>query len=484
MTGAAGRRRNSPAMFAIRVAQHATTIAPAVIAWLSIRTRWPVPLGIPVDAVFGLVGGLAVLSLVADWWTTRFSVGKERISYDTGLLFRRSVSISWAEVVSVQVSRSAVARALGCARVLIGIGAESKASLVIEAVPQPVAAEIERHFERNRLEIPVPGAGPADPGELIYRIRLRDYLLISVTYGQFVLLVPFLFEVYENTTALLPFSPVLPELPERTGPLWMLAVTAVAVCGSVALAFGLLVAWLRYRSFEVRLRAGVFAMSGGLISAESRQVPADHVVGVKIQRNPLMRVAGYARLALVSRQSGERIGANIVFPAARLERVLDGVRDHFPAYAAAVGHRPQVSRTLRWGLISVATATFAFAAWFTADLRPVRAAVLLAALAIALLAACNYCWAAAQADPDNAVVHFRRGFLWVTHYVVPWDSVYFAASWQLSWSARLPASVVCLGVYDSKAIRLWVPVGRPVLADRFIDATTSGSNAHGNGMKA
>ncbi|MFD6885006.1 PH domain-containing protein [Streptomyces sp. NPDC059957] len=505
-------------MFAIRVAEHATTIVPTAIAWLSIRTRWPDVFGISVDTVYGLVVGIIVLSLGVDWWTTRFSVDSGGISYDRGFWVRRSTSLAWSEVVSVQVSRSAVARLLGCSRVLIGIGTESKANLAIEAVPQAVAAEIEDYFEAGRVrpsrDTPVPGtrsrvvdtvaedrsgsaeaecasalasrvgSHPVDSGDLIYRIRRRDYLLISVTYGQFVLLFPFLMGLYENAAALLPLSPVLPAIPDIPGPLWVLVVAAVAVFGSVAMAFGMLVAWLRYRSFEVRIRAGAFAMSGGLISAESRQMPRSQVGGVRIQRNPLMCVTGYARLAFVSRQSGERIGANIVFPAARLERVRDSIRSHFPAYAAAADRPPKVSRPLRWGLIGVAAATFAMTSSAATAMSPVRAVALMAAVAIMLLAAVNYCWATAALDPENAVLHFRRGFLWVTHYVVPWDSVYFADSYQLPVTGRLSVGAVCLGVYDSRAVRLWVPVSRPALMDQFIEATTSGSTVHGNEEKA
>ncbi|MCX5204519.1 PH domain-containing protein [Streptomyces sp. NBC_00237] len=513
MTQTLPQRRNSPAMFAMRTAEHAATIVPAVIAGVSVSARWPVLFGIPVAAVFGLLGGIIVLSLVVDWRMTTFAVDSDGIRYDSGLVVRRSTSLSWAEVVSVQVSRSAVARLLGCSRVLIGIGTESKAALVIEAVPQAVAAEMEGYFEavpvRPSPGTPVPGTdsravppaaeGPresaetgwasgsagetedhsAGPGDLIYRIRVRDYLLISVTYGQFALLLPFLMELYENAAAFLPLPSVLPEISDLPGPLWAQVVIAVAVLGAVAAAFGMLIAWLRYRLFEVRLRAETFTMSGGLVSAESRRMPRSQVGGVRIQRNPLMRVTGYARLSFASRQSGERIGANIVFPAARLEHIRDSVRSHFPAYAAAVSRAPEPGRPLRWGLAGGAVATLALAAWAVHAMSLITAVILLAAVAIVLLAAINYCWAAAALDPENAVLHFRRGFLWATHYVVPWDSVYFAHSYRMSGVGRLSAGAVCLGVYDSRAVRLWVPTSSLALVDHFIEATTSGPATRG-----
>jgi membrane protein YdbS with pleckstrin-like domain len=98
-----------------------------------------------------------------------------------------------------------------------------------------------------------------------------------------------------------------------------------------------------------------------------------------------------------------------------------------------------------------------------------RVVTVMSALAIALLIATNYCWAAAELDPENDVISFRRGFLWVTHYVIPRGSVYFVASHQASLSSRLSVATVCIGVYDSRAVRLWVPVGRPGLLDQFVE---------------
>ncbi|MFD3517638.1 PH domain-containing protein [Streptomyces sp. NPDC058657] len=500
MTRTPRKRRNSPAVFAIRAAEHATTVVPTVMAGLSICAKWPVLFGIPVAAVFGLVGGVVVLGMIVDWWTTRFCVDSGGIRYDKGLLVRRSTSLGWSEVVSVQVSRSVVARFLGSSRVLIGIGTEARATLVIEAVPQAVAAEIEGYFAAGRVRTardtqvpstdsrtvnpatdtddPAHHARTTDTGDLIHRIRLRDHLLISLTYGQFVLLLPFLMELYNNATALFPLPPVLPAVSDLPGPWWAQVVAAGVVLGVAAMAFGMLVAWLRYRSFEVRLREGVFAMSGGLVSAETRQLPAEQAGGVRIQRNPLMRVTGYARLALVSRQSGERLGANIVLPVARLAHVRDCVRNHFPDCAAAAEHTPGTSRTLRWGLGGTAAAALTLTAWAAHAMPPARAVAVTAAVAVVLLAASNYCWATAAVDPENAVLHFRRGFLWVTHYVVPWDSVYFAHSYQLPLPGRRSVGAVCLGMYDSRAVRLWVPVSGPALLDRFIEATTNGPADH------
>lgn len=490
MTGALRRRRNSPALFLVRPAESAKTIAPTIFVWLSARARWPELMGIPVDVIFGSVSCLAVLGLVVDWWMTRFTLDTAGVSYERGLFVRRSTSIRWADVVSVQVSRSVACRALGCARVLVGIGSETKGSLLIEAVSEALARETEMRFAASRAAVddgacgadegiadvddgsseaaPIRSRMSADDG-LIYQIRLRDYLVVSVTYGQFVLVVPLVFGVYDNVSGLVSPSSFLSVFPADRASLRMLAIAVPVAAVVVSIGFGIAVAWLRYRSFEVRFREGVFAVSGGLVSAESRQVPRSQVAGIKIHQNPLMRIMGYGRMGFVLRQSGERIGANVLFPAAELARIRDGVRIYFPEHDAAWELPCRVGRRFGSGIFGVA-AILLFLAGLAVQGQPVRTMVtLLLALAIVLVVAVNHVWAAAELDPKGDVICFRRGFAWVTYYLVPYSTIYFIESYQDPLSRLVSASTLCLGIYDTRAVRLWVPFARPALVEGLSD---------------
>lgn len=485
MTEGRQMRRNSPAMFLVRAAESATTVIPTLVVWLSVRSRWPVWFGVPADLVVGLVAAATVVGLAGTWWATRFTIGADGVGFTTGLLLRRSTSLSWQEVASVQVSQSAAARPLGLYRVTIGIGAASKADLVIEAVPQPVAVEFDTRFRAAGhpdrggapCEDETPGrtprtSGPVSRGHLIYRMRPRDYLALSVTYGQFMLVVPFLYGVYDNVTQLASISPAVAALPDDVASIRVLAVAGLVSAVPVALGFGLAVAWLRYRGFEVRLRDGVFAMSGGLVSTQSRQVPLSQVLGMKVQQNPLMRVCGYARLGFVSRQSGEQIAANVIFPAVRTSFLRDGIRSHFTEYAAALDRPCRVGKGLAWSLVASDTAVVVLAFAALAGLPSATVAVALVALGLTLLMVTNYCWASADVDPDSAVIVFRRGFLWVTRYVFVRDAVYFGRSYQMSTLRQGSVATVCLGLYASRTLRLWVPVGSPGLLDHLTEGTT------------
>lgn len=480
MSNGVGYQRNSAAMFVTRAADTATTVLPTGLVWLSLRGRWPHVMGVPVDLVFGLVAAAAVAALAAEWWTTRFCFDDDGIELSRGLLTRRSTSLAWRDVASVQISRTPVARAIGRAQVTVGIGSRARADLVLGTVREQTAQAVQECFGRARDDGPsttgttAPSApDDADRGQaedalrLVYRMRTRDYLVLSLTYGQFVLLVPWLLGLFDTLSNLERVAGVsLPFEPHRVS--WPLAVVALLLAPASAVVFGTAVAWLRFRGFAVRQSADVIETTGGFVSAESRRVAGPQVVGVKIQQNPLMRVTGFARVGVVTRQSGRRVGANIVFPAARLASLPQRLGDSFVRYAGPAGHVGALGPGRTAGRILAAGAGLMVVSAFGAVRGGVPPGLVLifCLAAVAMLVATNYGWVIAEVGADQRVLAVRRGFAWVTCYVVDLDSVYFAQSLHAR-VGRGGVGVLGLTIYDSRVVRLWVPARRPDLLDHF-----------------
>lgn len=474
MSDRSGARRNSAAMFLTRAADTATTVVPTIFVWLSIRSRWPQVVGVPVDLVFALAATAAAVGLGVGWWTTRFAFDGSWIELSSGLLVRRSTSLSWSEVASVQVSRSPAARVLGCARVTIGIGSGSQSDLVLETVPQRTADAVQACFERGRgTRAPEPPATPTrstqHSGRLrpVYRIRPRDYVVLSVTYGQFVLLVPFLLSLVENLSDLSRLTAVSVPF-EQSAPSWRLALLVLLLGLPVAVIFGTCVAWLRYRGFEVHESDDLVVTTGGLISAESRRVSGSDVLGIKVQQNPLMRATGVARVAVVSRQSGRRVGANVVFPAVRVSSLRERLRESFGAYAVLVDAPGQARSKVGWPLVAGCGLVLAAGLWALRDASP-WAVVTSGLTAVVAVVLANYVWVAAEVHVEDRVLVVRRGFAWVTRYVVSLDAIYFAQAFHAR-VRRQRMGLLCFGLWDSRAIRLWVPTRHPVLLDEFVHA--------------
>ncbi|OFE18658.1 hypothetical protein BA895_00100 [Humibacillus sp. DSM 29435] len=502
MTDPPTLHRNSPLMLVVRLAESAGFIVPTAIAWFAIRTRWQTWLGVPIDAIALTIAVLAVAGLLFEWWFTRFSVGAAGIIYRKGLLVRRAVSLGWGEVVSIQVSRSPVARLLGCSKVIIGVGSVARPTLIIEAVTPRTAAGFERDFARSRtrghasevvagrdaaaagvevrpgdgVDLREPGAGLVDDpakATLLYRIRPRDFLVLSVTYGQFVLVVPFLIGLYGNIADVLSLSNTPLTLPNLDLPLPLLILVMLIAAAPAAVTFGVAVAWLRFRRFEVHDRDDGYAMTGGWLSDESRQLSRAQVAGLKVQQNPLMRATGFARLRFASRQSGDRIASNIVFPAVRLSSVRSGLETQFPRYVAALYRPDAMPRPLGWAMAVFGVALLALVGVLVREAPVFLAAGWMLVTATALLVAANYSWAAASID-EQGVVSYRRGFVWVTHYALPCESVYVAESYSVSWFRGRSLGLLCLGIYDSRPVRLWVPVSEMQVFDRIVSDSTTG----------
>lgn len=182
------------------------------------------------------------------------------------------------------------------------------------------------------------------------------------------------------------------------------------------------------------------------------------VAGIKIQQNPLMRAMGYGRLCVISRQSGDRIGANVVVPAVHMPQLREGIAEHFPAYADALGVQ---CRVIPVGGVGAVVAGM-----------PLTGSVpILAVTLVALLVLTNHRWTAAALDPPSGTIIVTRGYVWVTTYLAPGVSVHLLDSRELRLST-VSLRAVRLAIYDARAVQLGLPGAGPLLVDRWIDESS------------
>ena len=94
----------------------------------------------------------------------------------------------------------------------------------------------------------------------------------------------------------------------------------------------------------------------------------------------------------------------------------------------------------------------------------------LIATSTALLVATNYAWATVSID-EHGVVSNRRGFVWVTQYALPRESVYVAESHSVSWFRGKSVGLLCLEIHDSRPARLWAPLTETFVLHRIATAS-------------
>jgi len=482
-------------MLVIRALQACTLYIPFLMLFLSIR-----------QAVDGLLGSLWTMVFLSysytrlhavfyDWWTTQFQIGDDGVCISTGLYHKKEVSIRWSDLTSIQVTRSLLHRILSCSQVRIGVGSTTKQFVILHAVSEVLAADLVHHLDsgtlprrttddavslamRNAVSAPTSTNSPPRTRPMpqrpsvsdcsIYAIRFRDYLLISLTYGQFVLLIPMVVSAYSELSRWF-------ELPAldlfSLNRLWLslspwTIVVMISSTAALAIAFGWAVAWLKYRGFEVRVREGRIHIAGGLISHEIRQVVQDKVTGLRVEQNPIMRVMGYGKLSLVSRQPGRKVGTNVVFPVLKLRRLEKGIDEFFPEYGGTLSFRPPPRKKLAILVMGIGTVSLT-SSWMIARTllpNPDIAIATVCVIGLMFVFVSNRLWGVIRVDPAKATVQVTRGFLWVKRYNLSMASVHVLMHSQSPLGRMLCVSRITLVIFDGRRVRLRVMGHRRMLS--------------------
>jgi putative membrane protein len=422
--------RNSWRLVLVRLLEAAARYLPFLVFFLSVRERVDGWLGVALEVLFWYYTLTRPYAVLIDWLSVRFRADDDGLVYRSGLVSTQEVTLEWQDLVSFQVSRPTVLRALGCASVTFGVGGGQRRELVLHAVNDATASRLSALASAggaaDRATAPEHGAArqpmSPDASSVLYRTAWRDHAVMSVTYGQFILVIPLILSAYLQLTewaqlASVPVPPWLSSTGMDTSP-WGLG-RAVAGVLVVSLGLGVVLSWLRYRRFTARVVDGAIEVSGGWLSEESRRLPAGSVQGVRIDQNLAMRALGVARLSVVSRQGTTRIGSNVVLPVAPLSRVVQLLDEAFPQYAwsGRTPHRPWGS----WECVGLAAAiglVTGVSLWVGTQRWG------LVALVVCLtLVAGNAMWVALESSTGTRLV-LRRGILWRSVYVVRAEDVH------------------------------------------------------------
>ena len=419
-------------------------------------------------------------TLFYDWAATRFRMDGHGISVDLGLLNKKTTSLKWSDISSIQVSQSAPERTLRCATLTLGLGAHSKQHIALAGLDRAEADRIAELYEEGRdapEKVVDEPAAPPDPdpetrgdegrGRLIYRISPVDYLVISLTYAQFLLLIPFGFSVisdlseYGGEDALMRAFRSLTE----AAPPWVTAVTGGAVVLLAALVYGYALTWLRFGKFEVRERAAVFGIQGGAFARGRHQISTRDVHGLRLRQNPVMRAFGYAQLSLMSRDSaGGDARTQKIMPVAKTAYVEEIIATYFPHYATLTARRP-VPATARALLITgVVLSLLACSAVSHLFIAGRGFIVLLIPLILVHVAVLNARWTDIDVDGQGESLFYCHGLLWRSEYRVRLYGVHATVWASNPVSRRLGWQTLIAYVFSGTPIFMRAPV-----ADRYLE---------------
>lgn len=279
-----------------------------------------------VTVAIGVLLALRLIEPCYSWATVRYAVDRTGACVTSGLLRRRSRRMDWSDVSAVQVDQPWAYRLMGLARVGILQGGEAATRLELVGIPVAVADQIAKQTDYMRT---VGDAPPVEPPpvaavqvpmehSVVYRASGADLLVASLMYGRFALVGAGIaaasvsalqtWGLQDDAARVAAASPVL----------------AAAVVGVVVLLTGAIATAVRYAGLQTTIGDEVLTINYGRMATRERVIRSEAVVGVEVRRNVLELATGRARLSVLTRDSADRLGSNLVLPSLRAQ-VVNGI---------------------------------------------------------------------------------------------------------------------------------------------------------------
>lgn len=315
-----------------------------MVAWVGIGAVWTQRTNGSAIAVFA--SSLAVLLELAvpliQWTFIHFRLDATGIESRSGIVRIKTLRIAWKEVKSLESSQSWSERLLGIHTVSLRQESELDGSLKIRGAtgwflktindrvsvtspapdgdahrsspqasgePGPATAGARQRSETpddtvHRAPPPLSGGeachGHADPPAVLFCAGTWHLVVSALASGTVVLVAPTavfaVLDLIDDT----PFGDaVVSALLGLPLPLALFLVTAVGLCG------GLVIAVLRLHHFRVEEQDGTLEISFGWPGRTSRTVRGEYVTGVAWTANAFEQSIGWARLRLLTPESGQ-----------------------------------------------------------------------------------------------------------------------------------------------------------------------------------
>ena len=442
-------RRPGPRLIVVRAVDALKVYVPFMLLQGGFAERLPEYAQLPWVIFVWLYSLSRVPVIFLDWATIGYDIDGEGVTHRAGWPSRTVTRVRWSEVAALSVDQDAVHRFLQRHRVTFSMGAESRPAIVLEAIPEAEVEQWRNWFDRKHAtdapEQVMDRQEETTATEQVSRVDLVNLLVISVTYGQWVLVLPFLVSTYYEAAQWF-------QLPGEVSILrWLAQSPGWTLLGAflVATVYGWMRAWLRYGGYRVNRIGEYYEITHRALGRSARRVRAADVVGVRIDQNPVMRLLGMGALHLVLPGSQGMEQRLTVLPVAPIAVVEQHMQVFLP------GPRPNPGR-LHHGLalaVGIPLAAGSVALFLTEQPWPAGLVGLLALWAV------NRLSTAVRTGEGNRVV-FTRGMWTRRRYQLGAGALRSLSYWRpggLVSATLLDQSVVTLlasGVPESERSRL------------------------------
>ncbi|GAB2708641.1 PH domain-containing protein [Arthrobacter bambusae] len=374
-----------------------------------------------------------------DYLATAWDVRSDGFHYRRGLFSRETLTIARNDIASVHLSQGGLDRFWKLFEVRVQSTAGGRASLLLHAVTRDQVDEIARVYgvrptlqakdvntaagSGRQEEAPAEGVTEA-PSVVASAVSLRnaDCWLISLTYGKYMLLIPVLWTLisrFTGNTGVAQLEWTVDQLRAQPG----LALAAMPLLLAASVAYGALVAYLKYSKTLVRVEPdsdGMLKMrvSRGLISTVDQSTRVDRIDALEMRQNVVMRVFGrYSLRVIVRAQGSGSASRTVVIPIARHSDIDAFVAQYLPRFRIVSGVEVAgINPVLGWGagLTVGGVVAGTLAALVSPPVVVVIMALVVIATAVAQLAVKR-----ADFSTDSRLWRVRSGVLGTRTWVLP-----------------------------------------------------------------
>lgn len=301
----------------------------------------PLLIGLVV-VLFSLVVGIIKWKRFVYW----FEDGELRIEY--GLFVKKKRYIPFERIQSLNYTEGIFHRPFNLVKVRVetaGSGKVGEAEAELTAINREDADRIEKEMENAKHRV-MPSMGPHEAVKeaveenvvpkkelkTLYRMSMKELLILATTSGGIGVVISAVAVFLSQFSDLIPYETIYEEV--------MLFLRFGYLIVALAVFAGLLIAWiisviltlLANYQFTIQVDDDHIYITRGLLEKKKISVPFKRIQGIKVSRNPLRELFGYAVVTVES--AGGSMGGKDekirLFPLVKTARMLPVLSELFP----------------------------------------------------------------------------------------------------------------------------------------------------------
>lgn len=271
-------------------------------------------------------------------YTYRMEDGELRIEY--GVFVRKKRYIPFEKIQSLDWSEGILHRPLGLVKVKIetaGANIANGAEAELTAITKSEAKAIEdmlMSLKKSELpDNPYENSQQAIPDELVYKITMKELLLLSITSGGAGVVLSAIVAFVFQFDDLIPYERVFKSLKELVANGLIFITMLIFIVFLLAWIISLIGTMLKFANFTVKKVGKDIVIQRGLLEKRQLTIPLNRIQAIRISENLIRQPLGYGTAYLESAGGSEKdmdSAKVMVLPIMKKKKMATCLKSYFP----------------------------------------------------------------------------------------------------------------------------------------------------------